>query len=314
MLVLVPGQARAAEQARFLFSVRGVPVGVVALRVDGDDYRYSSEHLFTRGEDRQRLVRSERYAVDSQGRERESGRWLESLWLWRKPASVGCVEGREELGSRRGELCARRIDGEEVRGEVFGEAFIARYRARRLRELRVGAARFVRIDGADQDRKDELRAPPDLFGQGWPIRGSEGGLRIVRPGPPPTRARLPKAAAFASREELDALVRRVHAEVEQEDPQALCTDFVARFVVLAKRPVLVVHGVVAGQGAGRAYPHVWLRTAGPGGSETDVDPTWMVPVTRATHAELAAVPPEDAEQAGRAWLELLSGAATVIRR
>ena len=309
------GGSAQAERARYLFLLHGVPVGAITVELDHGRYRYTSEHLFTRGQQRSSKTRSARYGVDAHGRERKSGRVLESLWLWHRPATQGCVDGLEELGTRRGRLCAAPADerdGDRVRGTIFGEPFTARYERDRLAELRLSDAQFLRV--GDRERPD---APPDLFGAGWPIQGERGALTIEG-APTPSNddggTLLPMKSAFHSREELEARVAAVHAELKS-DPDAFCTDFVARFLeeaLASGNPALVVHGLVAEPGSQRAFPHVWIRARLPEGL-VDVDPTLLQPVTPETHAPLAVVAPSDHEQAGRAWLDLFTGRAKVVR-
>lgn len=310
------GGSAQPERARYLFLLRGVPVGAITLELDHGRYRYTSEHLFTRGKQRSSKTRSARYVVDAHSRERKSGRVLESLWLWHRPTTQGCVDGVEELGTRSGRLCAAPADegdSDRVRGTIFGEPFSATYEHDRLAELRLSDAQFLRI--GDRERPN---APPDLFGAGWPIHGAYGALSIE--GAPTLSnddggALLPLKSAFRNREELEAQVAAAHAELKS-NADAFCTEFVARFLkeaLASGHTALVVHGVVAEPDSQRAFPHVWIRARLPEGL-VDVDPTLLQPVTPETHAPLAVVAPSEHEQAGRAWLDLFTGRAKVVRR
>ncbi|HEX4620722.1 MAG TPA: transglutaminase domain-containing protein, partial [Myxococcaceae bacterium] len=161
--------AMAPQRATFLFSLGNVPVGVVTLTVGEARFTYRSEHLFTRGADRGRLVREQDFTL-------AGSRVPESLWLWSRPAP-GCVSLLEELTGRTGEGCAQPSHGDEVTGTVLGEAFQARYQGAQLRELAIGSARFQRV--SDSPR---VPAPPDLFGAGFAIDGARGDLALAPPG------------------------------------------------------------------------------------------------------------------------------------
>ena len=78
--------AAAPDSARFIFSLEGIPVGIVDLSLKGDTYRYQSTHML-RGADGGERTKVRAEEVKLRGAvEARTGLHLESLWLWRRPA------------------------------------------------------------------------------------------------------------------------------------------------------------------------------------------------------------------------------------
>jgi hypothetical protein len=304
----------APERARFLFELRGVPVGTVELSWDASsgEYRYRSSHLFVRGQDRSALVRSAAYRLGPEGRT-AGGEPPASFWLWRQPPAGSCVTGFEEIGGKRGLLCLKRLGADgAAAGTLFGERFRASYRNGRLSALEVGDARFmVAASGT-------AAAPVDLFGSGLVIEGGRGPLLLD----PPRAAPSGPALAPWDEREARALAESVHASFSEKRPSAAdlreptadddvgsCLAHARRFVKLAReagREAIVVYGLLAD---GRAYPHAWVRVALAGGRALELDPTSLDEVTPSTHLALAA----DERAAGGLWLDLLAGRYRVRR-
>ncbi|MGA9522925.1 MAG: hypothetical protein WBV82_15770, partial [Myxococcaceae bacterium] len=146
-ILTAPIVAAAGESAVFLFELGGAPVGTVELRWvrERGQYGYTSTQLFSREGDRRRRTRVAHFEVDDAGRDRRTGRHLETLVLWRGPGLLPegrrCIEVIEELGGRAGPVCFT----DDQRGTVFGEAFTARYGEGGLRALELGQGRFTRV-------------------------------------------------------------------------------------------------------------------------------------------------------------------------
>lgn len=324
-LVLALVLSGAPERARFLFELRGVPVGMVDLSWEpgSGSYQYRSTHLFTRGQDRSALTRTASFRLDAAGRT-AAGEHLSSLWVWRGPSAGKCVPGREELGERRDALCLHTLapDG-SARGTLLGERFQARYEGGRMRELILGPARFIALPAGAQ-----LAAPVDLFGEGFPVDGERGTLALEPALELPVKAE-PLRATWDERE-ARALARQVHEAFpdkrpgpadlgpvrdEEDGGAGSCAAHVRRFVQRARQQrydARVVHGLVAEPQERRAWPHVWVRVALAGGGTLDLDPTSLDEVSPHTH--LVLVVTGDGEVAGQVWLRLLSGKHRVVRR
>lgn len=298
---LVATPSFAAQRATWLFELHGVPVGTVELSWDRDTgrYRYTSLHLYTRGDERSRKARSAEYGVDCDGREVETGRRFESLTLWRGPLKRGCIDVQEELGTRRGELCVNVARHDRASGTLYGEPFEARWRNGELEALRMGEARFIRVATA------KLKAPPDLLAREWTVATGPGALAFE---PAPTKQKLRKAARrFDSIEEASALATDI-------DVDGGCLEHARKFGARARalgRDAFVVHGLVANEAGTRVSPHAWVRVATPHGW-ADVDPTIKEPVTPSTHLELAVDTGNG--DVGRAWLRLFSGELRPTRK
>jgi hypothetical protein len=297
------------EHGRYALILRDVPVGVVELKLEPSTgrYVYRSEHFFTRGTHRTSRAQTVELRLDSQ--RRVSGLVPESLWLWRRP-SEGCVEGREEIGSRTGQLCATEVTDTRVRGTMFGESFDATYDAGgTLATLKLGHSRFVKLEG-------NVATPPDLFEEGFAVEGNEGVLTLV------PAVRVKPVAPKSSWNSADAqqLAREVHESFTSKAPGAAdfdasgggeegsCLAHARRFLHRAgKRDAAIIYGLVLDEG--RAFPHAWVRVKLERGGWLDLDPTSMAPVETRTHLALG-----NGEAAGRLYLELLSGERRITRQ
>ena len=301
----------AAERDRFVFELDGIPVGTVELAVNGQTYSYGSTHFFARG--RQGYGRGASFVLREDGRDWATGDVLESHWLWTRP-KVGCQRVRSEIGGRRALGCIQRIDGDYAFGTLGEDAFRAEYEGGRLRVLSLGRATFSRVEG-----NTTLPTPPPLFGEGWPVEGRRGNLRIE--GFPTAASTISPAPsgdlrAWKSRSSARALARSVRRQF-REDARASCVDYVRAFAEASSRrglgDVFIVHGLVAERRADRAFPHVWVRVPLPGGW-LELDPSLGIAVTPETHVSLAEVSAGDATgDAGRVWLSFTASAATIVR-
>ncbi|MBX5480773.1 MAG: transglutaminase domain-containing protein [Myxococcaceae bacterium] len=301
--------AGAAERAQFLFSLSGVPVGVVTLEADEARglYRYTSTQTFTRGAAVSKRTRSESFPLRADATVGPSGRVLESLWLWRGPWRPGCVDAESELDHRVARLCVTSVTRERIEGTINDERFFGRVAGARLVAVDLGQARFERVAEVAH-----LPPPVDLFGSGWPIAGPEQGelfasdghrRRVPEPSTPPLRA-------WPDVKTAQALASKVHRALEPTGQT--CLEFARRFVADAKsagQEAVIVHGLWADPGASRALPHAWVRLR-TGAEVVDLDPTLMIPVRATTHLPLAIAGHGDP---GRAWLALLSGAWQIRR-
>ncbi|MCP3102282.1 lasso peptide biosynthesis protein [Myxococcus sp. K15C18031901] len=310
------------EEARFVFSWRGIPVGTVTLTRGPGRFTYASRHLHTRAGTHGERRREASLDVDDAGRVKGGGAWPQALWLWRGPPPPGCVTAREELSGREGAHCVTGGTAPWVEGTLMGAPFRARYDARgRMEVLELGESRFtVAAPG------ERLRAPPDFFAQGLPVEGDAGPLALEPPLPVASRREGMTAwEAGAAR----ALAARVHAAFPEKGPGEAdfreggegeaggCLAHALRFAALARErgvTVALVHGLLVVDG-GPARPHAWVRVALQGGGTLDLDPTSLDPVLPDTHLPLAL---EDARgpalEAGARWLALLRGAHRVVRR
>jgi hypothetical protein len=283
----------------------------VTLTADEAHYTYRSEHLFTRGTQKDRLVREQKFS-----RERPAGRVPESLWLWGRPAP-GCVPLVEELSGRTGEGCVRESHEDHVAGTVLGAPFDARYRDGKLAELTTGSARFTVVEGSPG-----LPAPPDLFGAGFAVEGTAGRLALAPPAPV-VEMRL----APWQRDPARALAERVHDSFSDASPTHAdwqlsdadevggCLAHARRFQAWARRSgheAALVFGLLV-DGA-RAYPHAWVRIALASGKTADLDPTTLEEVSPLTHLALGAASSEPGPELGTRYLELARGALRVVRR
>ncbi|MCE9673253.1 lasso peptide biosynthesis protein [Myxococcus stipitatus] len=310
------------EEARFVFSWRGVPVGTVTLTRAPGRFTYASRHLHTRAGTHGERRREATLEVDDAGRVGGTQVLPQALWLWRGPPAVGCVTAREELSGREGAHCVTGGLAPWVEGTLLGAPFRARYDARgRMEALEVGESRFTRAGPGAR-----LRAPPDFFEHGLPVEGERGALALEPP--LPVAPRLPGMTpwtAGAAR----ALAARVHAAFPEKGPGEAdwreggegeaggCLAHALRFAAGARErgvTVALVHGLLVVDG-GPARPHAWVRVALEGGGTLELDPTSMDPVRPDTHLPLAL---EDARgpalEAGARWLALLRGEHRVVRR
>jgi hypothetical protein len=316
------------EETRFVFAWRGVPVGMVTLKVSPGHFTYVSQHLHTRDGQPGERRREVRLAVDGAGRVQEARGPRapevvpQALWLWRGPPALGCVIAREELSGREGPHCVTRVEGPRVEGTLLGSPFRARYGdTGRLEALQVGDSRFTAA--APHER---LRAPPELFAQGLPVEGTRGPLALEPSLRVPARLEsMTPWEAGAAR----ALSARVHAAFTDKAPGAAdwtadgegeaggCLAHALRFASGARErgvKVALVHGLLVVDG-GAARPHAWVRVALARGGTLDLDPTSMDPVRPDTHLALALVDAQGpALEAGQRWLALLRGAHRVVRR
>ncbi|WP_164015496.1 lasso peptide biosynthesis protein [Pyxidicoccus trucidator] len=344
------GSPAPREEARFVFAWRGVPVGMVTLKLSQGHFTYASQHLHTRDGQPGERRREVTLAVDAAGRVKEergakageAGRMRgsgveageaargpdakevvpQSLWLWRGPPAVGCVVAREELSGREGPHCVTRAEGHRAEGTLLGAPFRASYgESGRLEALEVGDSRFT---AAAPDER--LRAPPELFAQGLPVEGARGPLALEPPLPVPERleAMTPWEAGAAK-----ALAARVHAAFTDKAPGAAdwnedgegeaggCLAHALRFAARARErgvKVALVHGLLVVDG-GPARPHAWVRVALARGGTLDLDPTSLDAVMPDTHLPLALADARGpALEAGQRWLALLRGAHRVVRR
>lgn len=310
----------------FLFELRGVPAGTVALSWNEDtgEYRYTSTQVFSREGSNAERRRSVAFRSSDGLRDAKSGRFLQSLYLWRGPRTPGCVEASAELGGQRGEICLEPIRGSasSLRGTVFGDRFEATLSATgELQTLALGPARFTRVA-----QTHRVTPGTDLFAEGWEITGETGELALSSSSPV---AGLPGAAPerpFVSLQAARALSRTVHESFESQAPSAAdfahdesatsasCLGHARRFIARAEAmgaDAVMVQGLFAELGASRAFGHAWVRVR-VGQKVFDLDPTWQVPVTPATHLPLAVI--SGNQRAGAAWLPLLSGEARPERR
>ncbi len=326
LLALPPGSEALSshavkEEARFVFSWRGIPVGTVTLQRGEHRFTYTSRHLHTRGTHVGERVREVTLALGPEGKVAGRESVPQALWLWRGPPAPGCVVGREELEGREGPHCVTAVRGRQVEGTLLGQAFSARYDERGgLEVLEVGEARFTAVAPGVR-----LRPPPELFAAGVPVEGGVGRLAFEPAWPLPVGPALTAWRAGAAR----ALAERVHAAFPEKAPGAAdwgargeeeaggCLAHALRFAALARergQRVALVHGLLAVDG-GPARPHAWVRVGLPGGGTLDLDPTSLEPVRPDTHLPLAlAGPEESAVEVGERWLALLRGGRRVVRR
>jgi hypothetical protein len=289
----------------------------VSLEWDRDrgTYTYTSTQLFTRGADSTRRTRIDLFEVDDQGRDKRTGAYPQSLALWRgRRAGAGddCVDTVEELGGHHGTLCF----GSGGEGTASGQPFRATWDEVGLRSLELGTSRFLRVPPGTVPA-----APPDLFARGFPILGRRGKLALAPSleeskrarGANPRPAPSEKAARALSNEVADSFVEQKESAADfRDDPQATagsCLGHALRYRERALRrgfDASIVEGLVVLPGESVARPHAWVRVRLPGGRALELDPTLGVEVQPATH--LALVDP------GEAWLGLLSGARSVVRR
>lgn len=332
LLLSICSPAVAAERAVFLFELSGTPVGTVELSLDVDrgEYRYTSVQLFTRDEHKKRRVRTEAVKVTPALIDSKRGLALESLSLWKGPRRPGCIQVREELGTREGPLCFTEVHPERVKGTVYGQPFQATLdpESQELQALTLQAARFVRVDGAAK-----LEAPPDLFASGWPVEGRSGPLAALRgseESKPLETEPSRKVRPWKSLQQARALSREVHLSfaeqraseadfaADERADSASCMGHVRRFVDRARKlgqDAAVVHGLVVEEDSHRAFPHVWVRVRhGHGKGHIDLDPTWDVAPRRATHLPLAVVAAHEQNIAGDVWLEVVSGRLRPVRK
>ncbi len=318
-----PPPPPAAQEARFVFAWRGVPVGTVHLTLapGGRRFTYTSRHLHTRGGHQGARQQAVSLELGPDGRVAGRPSVPQALWLWRGPPAPGCVLGREELSGREGPHCVTARRGDAVEGTLLGQPFTARYGADgRMVALEVGESRFTAVPPGTR-----LQSPPELFAEGIPVEGTEGALAFSPPWPLAARpAWLTDWRAGEAR----ALAERVHAAFPEKGPGAAdwsgtgegeaggCLAHASRFAALAAargRRVAVVHGLLAVDG-GPARPHAWVRVGLGGGGTLDLDPTSLDDVTPRTHLALAVAEPGGAPvEAGERWLALLRGEHRVVR-
>ncbi|MBI3186145.1 MAG: transglutaminase domain-containing protein [Myxococcales bacterium] len=289
------------ERATFIFELRGVPVGVVELRLRGSSYSYRSRQLFTRGEAASEQERAVELDLDARLRLRGREEMPASLWALRMP-SEGCLRGRDELTGREGELCATAAREGWLSGSMLGAPFRAEYRGGRLSELVLPDSRFVRSEPA------RLPRPPDLFDDGFSIEGEAGRLGLSGGGSEHEPRKLP-GGEFRDLSEANALAQEVHRALSEEQRRAgaplgegSCLVHARRYAQRAAERGLgaaVVLGVVA-EGR-RGFPHAWVRVT-VGGRPAEVDPTLLVEVTPRSHLTLGLE-----GEAGPALLDLLCG-------
>ena len=318
-----PPPAPAAEEARFVFTWRGVPVGTVHLTLapGAGRFTYTSRHLHTRGGHQGARERTASLELGPEGRVVGRASVPQTLWLWRGPPAPGCVLAREELSGREGPHCVTAARGDTVEGTLLGQPFRARYgEDGRLAALGVGESRFTAVPPDTR-----LRPPPDLFTEGVPVEG--GGGRLAFSPPWPVAAR-PAWMTDWRGGEARALAERVHAAFPEKGPGAAdwsgtgegeaggCLAHASRFAALAAargHRVALVHGLLAVDG-GPGRPHAWVRVGLPGGGTVDLDPTSLDDVTPETHLALAVVEPGGPSvEAGERWLALLRGEHRVVR-
>jgi hypothetical protein len=308
----------AADEARFVFAWKGIPLGTVtlALAPDTGRFTYTSRHVHTRGGHVGERTREVVLRLDAAG-----ASVPQSWWLWHGPPALGCVTGREELSGREGPHCVTAVRDGHVEGTMFGQPFTARYDARgRLSGLDVGESRFTALAPGTR-----LRPPPELFAQGVPVEEGEGALGFAPPWPLARRpAWVTDWRAGAAR----ALAAEVHAAFAEKVPgdadfsdtgegeAGACLAHAARFAARAAaqgQRVALVQGLLVVD-AGPARPHAWVRVGLEGGRTLDLDPTSLDEVLPATHLALAlAEPGAPALEAGERWLALLRGEHRVVR-
>ncbi len=288
---------------RFSFALHDVPVGSVELSLTGSRYTYTSTQGFARAggagppRSRRQVWKAE---VDAQGR-LVGGVHPASLWLWKGP-SEGCVPGQDELGGKRGPLCAGARQGERQAGTVFGEAFEARFGAGgRLESLRLGDSAFTRVK-----EQDPVPLAADPFSAGFAVEGGPRGALTTSPPQRPSKEGWRTLDPVWSPDEALALAQRAHQSLEGKEG-VNCVDYARRLLALAEaRPHSArwVRGVVVE--GGRAYPHAWVEVGlRPRGVQA-LDPTSLAPVTAQTHLELL--------DPAHGYLELLAGRAMLSRR
>ncbi|MBL8957058.1 MAG: hypothetical protein JNK82_40165 [Myxococcaceae bacterium] len=213
------------SQARYLFELDGVPVGTVELSLQGDQYRYTSQHVYRR----KRSEQSDEFKL-------VKGRPVpEGYWLWHKPES-GCVDGIAELTNATGKLCADEVGAREVKGTTLGKAFTARYDATgELEALELGKSRFTR-----STKPLEAGQP---YEKGFAIEGKGKRLELE---PPVEGARGLGAMPRGTR-------KTPLAEAD------VCLDVASAYV--AEHPgARLALGLVVEKN--RAYPHAWVVTEG----------------------------------------------------
>ncbi|MFL5320417.1 MAG: hypothetical protein ACJ790_12225, partial [Myxococcaceae bacterium] len=78
------------------FTMFGSPVGFVSLSESAEGYRYTSVHLYTRGDSHEQKARSETIKLDSKGR--DSKGLVPASWaLWHGVPESGCIDVKDEL-------------------------------------------------------------------------------------------------------------------------------------------------------------------------------------------------------------------------
>gem|GEM_PF-934160 len=318
-----PSAPSVSEEARFVFSWKGIPLGTVTLAFapGARRFTYTSRHVHTRSGHVGQRTREVALVLAPDGHVDGQVSVPQSWWLWRGPPALGCVTGREELSGREGPHCVTAVRDGSVEGTMLGQPFTARYDARgRLQGLEVGESRFTGVASGTR-----LRPPPDLFVEGVPVEGARGALGFEPPWPV---VRRPAWVTDWRAGEARALAAEVHAAFAEKVPGAAdwsdtgegeggaCLAHAARFAARAAargQRVALVQGLLAVD-AGPARPHAWVRVGLAGGGTLDLDPTSLDPVLPGTHLPLAlAEPGAPAVEAGERWLALLRGEHRVVR-
>jgi hypothetical protein len=292
------------ERTSYLFTLDGLPAGQVTLEksADGKSFIYRSEHVFGRGP-ALRTVESRTLALDEAGRVAGSSATPVSLWLWTEHAP-SCLEVVDELTGRTGQACSNAVSREELEGIALEESFHAVYQDAVLESLDLGAARFTRLEATPA-----LDGAGGLWARGFPLPGGRGQVAFE---PPMSLPRQPAAPSARGRSWAERTLKEfgppAAAERCLESSQRLLAWLEERGV----RGVLVL-GLLLD--AGRAWPHAWVRAAGPYEEPLDLDPAWgraAVPLGYLA-LQLVATGAHGLE-AGQVYLDLVSGKRRLARQ
>lgn len=151
----------APDQARYVMSVGGLPVGVVSFSVEGTTYRYRALHVF-RSSTREVIERFEL----------EASKPPPEVWWLSQKRAHGCVTAIEER-TRQPELVCTHPGGGTIGARPFHAAYDA---SGRLAWLEVAAVRFEASQAA-------LPARADPFADGFAVTG-RGHVVTVEPKSP----------------------------------------------------------------------------------------------------------------------------------
>lgn len=299
LVIALTFTAAPKESALYTFRLLGTDVGYVELSREGELFRYRSVHLYTRGDERSQQVRSESVRVGADGKDAE-GYVPASFALWTGLPTEGCVQVKDELTHRTGNLCVSKVEGGVREGAVLGQKFRALMQRGRMAHLRIGDAEFVR-----EETGSVHAFPADLSENGFEIAGKTGSV-IVEPARTVT---YPVLATITS--EVAKTFFRESIAATSED--ALC---VVRAREFRKRSGEGKAAVVFGlhvEGA-RAFPHAWVRVQTEQGP-LELDPTLQETVTSAKYVPLyVSTSEQDDPRSGTAYLGFIKGTLKLVRR
>lgn len=271
-----------------------VPVGTVALKLEGAAYTYASTHFFG---DSPRAPAQGSYRGALDGRRSVEGRVPVSLFLWLRSSEQRCEDVFDEVTGKTGTACINDRLGDVDLGNALGNRYRATYREGVLWELELGEAKFVRGEGPPPP-------PPDVFALGIPVKGVEGKLAFTEE-LGPRRDYRPLRSTLWSRDRVEEAIAQARARLSPSDTAAcvrLAEEVLHR---VGSGSGQIVYGVVL-DGA-RVYPHAWLRIRGSDDRDWLFDPGLDVEVKPTTHLELPT------DEPGELYLRLWAGTLGVLR-